>query len=111
MTNKISPVSPGKILLEEFIQPMGISQSQLARDIDVPITRINSIINGHRVITADTALRLGKYFNVSPLWWMNMQNYYDLEIAKDNGWDKKENRIRTFHSNSRSVTHHHHVNI
>lgn len=96
MSKKLSPISPGKILLEEFMQPMGISQSQIARDIDVPVTRVNSIIKGHRVITADTALRLGKYFNVSPRWWMNMQSHYDLALAEDNGWHEKEQRIRAF---------------
>jgi antitoxin HigA-1 len=96
MSTKLSPISPGKILLEEFMQPLSISQSQLARDIDVPVTRVNSIIKGNRVITADTALRLGKYFNVSPRWWMNMQSHYDLALAEDNGWHEKEQRIRTF---------------
>lgn len=96
MTNKLPPISPGQILLEEFMEPMGISQSKLARDIDVPVTRINNIIKHHRSITADTALRLGKYFNVNPRWWMNMQNQYDLELAKDEGWKVKESRIRTF---------------
>jgi addiction module HigA family antidote len=96
MTQKLPPIYPGKILLEEFMQPMGITQSQLARDIDVPLTRVNSIINAKRAITADTALRLGKYFNVSPRWWLNMQNQYDLELAEDKGWAVTEHRIRTF---------------
>lgn len=91
---KLTPISPEQILLEEFLQPMQISQNKLARDIDVPVTRINNIIHGNRSITADTALRLGKYFNVSPLWWMNMQNQYDLELAEDHGWSEKEARIR-----------------
>ncbi|WP_341757694.1 HigA family addiction module antitoxin [Candidatus Tisiphia endosymbiont of Ditula angustiorana] len=95
MTKKLSLISPGQILLEEFIEPMGISQSQLARDIGVPVTRINNIIKHHRSITADTALRLGKYFNVNPRWWMNMQNQYDLEFAEDNGWKTTEQKIRT----------------
>lgn len=95
MTKKLSLISPGQILLEEFIEPMGISQSQLARDIDVPVTRINNIIKHHRSITADTALRLGKYFNVNPRWWMNMQNQYDLEFSEDNGWKTTEQKIRT----------------
>lgn len=78
------------------MEPMNISQSKLARNIDVPITRINNIIKHHRSITVDTALRLGKYFNINPRWWMNMQNQYDLEIAKNQGWKAKEQRIRTF---------------
>ncbi|PHQ69563.1 MAG: addiction module antidote protein, HigA family [Paracoccus sp.] len=95
MQKKLPPISPGTILLEEFMQPMQISQSKLARDIDVPVTRINNIVRGKRSITADTALRLGKYFNVNPRWWMNMQNQYDLELAEDAGWLEKEQRIRT----------------
>ncbi|WP_341791632.1 HigA family addiction module antitoxin [Rickettsia endosymbiont of Gonocerus acuteangulatus] len=96
MTKKLSPISPGQILFEKFMEPMSISQSKLARDIDVPVTRINNIIKHHRSITADTALRLGKYFNVNPRWLINMQNQYDLEIAEDEGWKAKEQRIRTF---------------
>lgn len=96
MTKKLSPISPGQILFEEFMEPMGIIQSKLARDIDVPVTRINNIIKHHRSITADTALRLGKYFNVNPRWWLNMQNQYDLELAEDENWKAKEQRIRIF---------------
>ncbi|UZW39119.1 HigA family addiction module antitoxin [Rickettsia conorii] len=75
---------------------MGISQSKLARDIDVPVTRINNIIKHHRSISPDTALRFGKYFNINPRWWMNMQNQYDLELTEDEGWKITEDRIRTF---------------
>ncbi|WP_410956065.1 HigA family addiction module antitoxin [Rickettsia koreansis] len=78
------------------MEPMGISQSKLARDIDVPVTRINNIIKHHRSIADDTALRLGKYFNINPRWWMNMQDQYDLELAEDEGWKITEDRIRTF---------------
>ncbi|WP_017443155.1 HigA family addiction module antitoxin [Rickettsia gravesii] len=95
MTNKLPPISPGQILLAEFMEPMGISQSKLARDIDVPVTRINNIIKHHRSIAADTALRLGKYFNINPRWWMNMQDQYDLELAEDEGWKITEDSIRT----------------
>ncbi|AXU06399.1 addiction module antidote protein, HigA family [Rickettsia japonica] len=89
-------MSPGQILLVEFMEPLGISQSKLARDIDVPVTRINNIIKHHRSISPDTALRLGKYFNINPRWWMNIQNQYDLELAEDEGWKITEDRIRTF---------------
>lgn len=92
--NKLPPISPGQILLGQFMQPMGISQSRMARDIDVPVTRLNSIINGKRAITVDTALRLGTYFNVDPRWWLNMQMQYELEIAEDNGWPEAKKRIR-----------------
>jgi addiction module HigA family antidote len=73
MTKKLPPISLEQILFEEFMEPMNISQSKLARNIDVPITRINNIIKHYRSITVDTALRLGKYFNINPRWWMNMQ--------------------------------------
>lgn len=94
MTTKLPPISPGQILFEEFMRPMQISQSQIARDIDVPTTRIGDIIHGKRAITADTALRLGEYFGVSPQWWLNMQTAYDLELAEDNDWESKRQRIR-----------------
>ena len=81
---KMSPIHPGKILFEEFLQPMGISQYRLAKDTMVPPRRINEIVHGKRSITADTALRLGKFFGMSPQFWMNLQTRYDLEIAEDN---------------------------
>ena len=81
---KMSPIHPGKILFEEFLQPMGISQYRLAKDTSVPPRRINEIVHGKRSITADTALRLGKFFGMSPQFWMNLQSRYDLEIAEDN---------------------------
>ncbi|MEW6325224.1 MAG: HigA family addiction module antitoxin [Nitrospirota bacterium] len=80
---KIKPVHPGKILLEEFLKPMGISQYRLAKDISVPARRINEIVQGKRAITADTALRLGRYFKTSPEFWINLQTHYDLEIERD----------------------------
>jgi len=79
----LPPIHPGKILLEEFLQPLGISQYRLAKDIKVPARRINEIVHGKRAITADTALRLGKFFNMSPQFWMNLQARYDLEKAED----------------------------
>ncbi len=72
----------------------GYELHQIARDLDVPITRINGIIKGKRAITADTALRLGKYFGVSPQWWLNMQSQYDLEVAEDKDWPETAARIR-----------------
>ena len=100
MKKKLAPITPGQILLEEFMQPMNISQSQIARDINVPLTRINNIIRGKRAITADTALRLGKYFNVDPRWWMNMQTQYDLEVAEDSGWAQNQLKVRQFRNAS-----------
>jgi addiction module HigA family antidote len=77
----LEPVSPGEILSEEFMIPLGISQNRLARDLRVPPGRINELVKGKRRITADTALRLSAYFGTTPQFWMNLQNRYDLEIA------------------------------
>jgi len=80
---KIAPIHPGEILLEEFLKPLGISQYRLAKDINVPARRINEIVHGKRAITADTALRLSRYFNLSDRFWLNLQARYDLEVEKD----------------------------
>ena len=81
--NKIEPIHAGEILLEEFMIPFGISQNSLAKSLKVTPRRINEIINKKRAITADTALRLSKFFGNSAEFWMNLQNKYELEIAKD----------------------------
>jgi addiction module HigA family antidote len=94
-TKLLDLIPPGEILLEEFMKPAGVSINQLARDIDVPPGRISEIVNGKRAITADTALRLGKYFGVSPEVWMNLQTDYDLRVARRTTWPKMESRIRT----------------
>lgn len=83
MSDKIKPIHPGEILLEEFLLPMGISQYRLATDIGVPPRRINEIVHGRRAITADTALRLSHYFRLSERFWMNLQAWYDVEVQKD----------------------------
>jgi antitoxin HigA-1 len=80
---KLAPVHPGEILLEEFLEPMGISQYRLAKDISVSPRRINEIVHGTRAVTADTALRLSKYFGSSERFWLNLQAHYDLEVEKD----------------------------
>jgi len=80
---KIEPIHPGKILQEEFLDAMEISQYRLAKDIHVPPRRINEIVHGKRAISADTALRLGRYFKMSPKFWLNLQAHYDLEIQSD----------------------------
>lgn len=77
------PVHPGEILLEDFIEGFEITQHKLAVSIGVPPRRINEIVHGKRGITADTALRLGKYFGVEPMFWMNLQNQYEFEVAED----------------------------
>jgi len=90
-TKRITPIHPGEILLEEFLKPLDISQYRLAKDISVPARRINEIVHGKRSITADTALRLSRYFGLSDRFWLNLQGRYDLELEKD----KLEGRIET----------------
>lgn len=80
---KLAPVHPGEILNEEFLKPMDLSQNQLAHGIGVPPRRVNEIILGKRRVTADTALRLGKYFNMSPQFWLGLQMDFDLDVESD----------------------------
>jgi len=80
--NTIPSIHPGEILLEEFLKPLGISQYKLAKDIAVPATRIAAIVKGERAISADTALRLARYFNTSKDFWLNLQKHYELELAE-----------------------------
>ncbi|MBW2099959.1 MAG: HigA family addiction module antidote protein [Deltaproteobacteria bacterium] len=80
---KLPPIHPGEILMEEFLEPMEISQYRLAKDISVSPRRINEIVHGKRSITADTALRLGRFFGMSPQFWLNLQTRYDLEVTED----------------------------
>jgi len=95
MTQLLDLVTPGEVLCEEFMKPLNISQNKLARDIDVPPSRVHAIIHGRRAITADMALRLGKYFSSSPQLWMNLQAHYDLEVAERNAWPAIKDRIRS----------------
>ncbi|HLC42000.1 MAG TPA: HigA family addiction module antitoxin [Methylomirabilota bacterium] len=83
MARKLPNIHPGEILLEEFLNPLGISQYQLAKDISVPPRRINEIVHGQRSITADTALRLARYLGTSERFWLNLQSRYDLEVVKE----------------------------
>jgi addiction module HigA family antidote len=94
MKKKLPPITPGMILLEEFMEPLGISQNKLARDIGVPPGRINQIIKGKRAISADTALRLGRYFNVSAESWIHLQKDYELRTARYEAGDKIYRSIR-----------------
>jgi addiction module HigA family antidote len=87
-------IPPGEVLYEEFMKPLGVSINALAREISVPPNRVSDIVNGKRSITADTALRLGKYFGVSPEVWLGLQADYDLRIAKRTTWLKAEPRVR-----------------
>ena len=97
MAETFEPVHPGEILLEEFLNPMGISQYRLAKDIGVHPRRINEIVHGERSITADTALRLSRYFGLSERFWLNLQSRYDLEVQKDrlNGRLEQEVKVLT----------------
>ena len=79
----LANITPGEILNEEFLKPMAITQYRLAKDIGVPPRRINEIVNGQRAVTADTALRLGRYFRMSPEFWLNLQSHYDLEKEQE----------------------------
>jgi addiction module HigA family antidote len=96
MSAKFPPVHPGEILLEGFLQPFGISQYRLAHDIGVPPRRINEIVHGKRSISADTALRLSRYFGLSERYWMNLQARYDLEVEKDHLAGRLEQEVRVF---------------
>lgn len=89
----MQPVHPGEVLMQEFLEPMGISQYRLAKDISVPARRINEIVHGKRAITADTALRLSRYFGTSERFWMNLQTRYDMELQKDILGDRLEKEV------------------
>ena len=91
---KIKPVHPGEILLEEFLKPMGISQNKLAVDISVPPRRINEIVHGKRRITADTALRFRRYFGISAQFWLGLQMDYDLDMEEDRLGDQLMQNVR-----------------
>jgi addiction module HigA family antidote len=92
----LAPIHPGEILMEEFLKPLGISQYKLAKDINVPARRINEIVHGKRSITADTALRLSRYFNLSERFWLNLQARYDLEMEKDKFRGRIESEVKVF---------------
>ena len=88
------PIHPGEILLGDFLKPLGISANKLARELRVPSNRIVKIVNGERGITADTALRLARFFNMTPDFWMNLQSHYDLEKAQDEIAERIERDVR-----------------
>jgi addiction module HigA family antidote len=92
--DKLKPIHPGEILLEEFLRPMGISQNRLALDLGVPGRRINEIVLGRRRITADTALRLSRYFETSPQLWLGLQTDYDLDVAEDELGERLDREVR-----------------
>lgn len=94
MSDLLPPITPGEILKEEFMEPHGISANRLARDIDVPANRISEIVGGRRAVTADTALRLGRYFGIEPEFWLNLQTRHDLRVARRAGGAEIEERVR-----------------
>ena len=96
MSKELEPIHPGEILREEFLKPLGISINRLARDIAVPPGRISDIVNGKRGISADTALRLGRYFGVSPETWLGLQAEYELRMARRTVGEEIEKRIHPF---------------
>jgi addiction module HigA family antidote len=93
--SKLPPIHPGEILLEEFLRPLGLSQYRLAKDVSVPARRINEIVKGQRAITADTALRLARYFRTTERFWLNLQTRYDLEVEKDRLGNRLDREVVT----------------
>lgn len=96
MTDKLSPIHPGEVLLEEFIKPMNLSQNRLAIDIGVDARRINEIVLGKRAVTADTALRLARFFGNSPQFWLGLQSQYDLDVAEDQLGKRLDREVRPY---------------
>jgi len=94
--DKLNPIHPGEILLEEFLKPMGLSQNKVALSIGVPARRINEIVLGKRGVTADTALRLGRYFDMSPQFWLGLQMDYDLDVAADKLEKRLNQEVRPY---------------
>lgn len=94
MSEKLNPVHPGEVLLDEFLKPMSLNQNRLAIDIGVDARRINEIVLGVRSVTADTALRLSRYFGVSPQFWLGLQAEYDLDVASDRLGKRLEREVR-----------------
>ncbi len=93
---RLSPIHPGEILQEEFLVPLGVSQYRLAKAINVPARRINEIVHGKRAISADTALRLSRFFDMTDRFWMNLQSRYDLEMEKDRLGTRLEVEVELF---------------
>ena len=95
MKKRLDPITPGEILVEEFMKPLNITQAQLAKDINVPPNRISQIINAKREITADTALRLGRYFGIEPEFWLNLQVRYNMKMASRKFGERIEKEVKT----------------
>jgi len=97
MAKKMPPIHPGEVLMEDFLVEMGLSQYRLAKGIGVPPRRINEIVHGKRGITADTALRLARFFGTSAEFWLNLQNHYDLEVMRDQAGPLIKRQVEVFH--------------
>jgi len=100
MDKKLKPIHPGEILMEEFLKPIGVSQYRLAKNISVPPRRINEIVHGRRSVTADTALRFGRFFGMSPQFWLNLQTRYNLEVTEDSLGNRLEKEVHRLESNA-----------
>ena len=100
---KIQPIHPGEVLMEEFLKPMSLSQNRLANDIGVPPRRINEIIHGKRRITADTALRLSRYFKMSPQFWLGLQMDYDLDLEEDRLAERLDKEVNIYEAVHKSA--------
>src|SRR5688572_27844663 len=96
--SKLAPVHPGEVLMEDFLVPLGLTQYRLAQDLSVPPRRINEIVHGKRAVTADTALRLARYFGTSEQFWLNLQSRYDLEVERDRLGARLEEEVAVFAS-------------
>jgi addiction module HigA family antidote len=105
MSKTLTPITPGEILLEEFLKPLGISQNELAKAICVPPNRISQIVNWKREITADTALRLGIIFGIEPEFWLNLQSGYDIKVARNILGKELEKKARVYSPNAPDLTH------
>ena len=103
-SEKMAPLHPGEVLLEEFMKPLGISQNRLGRALKVPPRRINEIVHGKRSITADTALRLSRFFGTSPEFWLGLQADYDLDVARDRLADKINRDVPSYHLEREALT-------
>lgn len=97
-TEKLPPVRPGEVLLEDFMKPLGLSQYRVAKDIGVPALRISRIVNGKRAVTADTAMRLARYLGTSPDVWLRLQARYDLEVAEHKNGDRINREVKVLAS-------------
>ncbi len=107
MSKALTPITPGEILLDEFLKPLGISQNELARAISVPPNRISQIIHGKREITADTALRLGRFFGIEPEFWLNLQSRYNMKVARKLLGKELEKTVRVYNQDTPDLTRSH----